>query len=121
MKRGWVVAHPAPSEHSKLAARASLPVRYRQTHCIDRELSGNTPEKALVDIMQSLRRLVNPHPVPDCAKLTRVDDRILSDLIALRRAGAGQRERLDAAGIPALIVLEQERQRREASRREVAS
>jgi hypothetical protein len=57
---------------------------------------------------------VNPHAV-NFARLPRVDDRILLDLLALRRAELAPIPRLHLAGIPPLTDLEAERRRRGAS------
>jgi len=63
---------------------------------------------------------VNPHPALAPDRLARIHDETLARLIVMHVAGDVPRERLEAAGIPALIVLEQERQRRLASQ-QVAS
>jgi hypothetical protein len=63
----------------------------------------------------------SPHPAPDPLRLSQVLDQTLDTLILLHVAGAVLSERLDAAGVPPLADLEQERRRREASRFVVAS
>jgi hypothetical protein len=62
-----------------------------------------------------------PHPAPNPLRLAQVLDQTLDTLIVLHVAGAVPSERLDAAGVPSLADLEQERQRRDASRFESAS
>jgi hypothetical protein len=64
--------------------------------------------------------LDRPHPTPGRERLALIDDRILADQIALRRAGDVPRSRLRLAGIPSLVTLLAEQGRR-MSRLEVAS
>jgi hypothetical protein len=71
-------------------------------------------------IMSTQPSFVNAHEV-NADRLTRIDDRILSDLIALRRVGAVPSSRLQLAGVPPLVVLETERRRREGLHVEAAS
>jgi hypothetical protein len=72
-------------------------------------------------MMNVQRLLVNPHPIPNSVRMYRVDDHILNDLIVLHRAGTVPGSRLRLAGIPPLVTLEAERQRRDASRFERVS
>jgi hypothetical protein len=64
--------------------------------------------------------VVNPHRPPPPTRLAQVHDRILADLVILRRAGEVSRERMAAAGVPSLPTLFAEQQRRESAKREAA-
>jgi hypothetical protein len=63
---------------------------------------------------------VNPHPPASAGQITRVDSRILADLIELSANGDVAPGRLRLAGIPALPLLLDERRRRESARQEAA-
>jgi hypothetical protein len=62
-----------------------------------------------------------PHRAPDDPRLALVLELKLRHLIPLRRANTVPGSRLDQAGIPPLLSLEAERQRRERSRVAAAS
>jgi hypothetical protein len=63
----------------------------------------------------------NAHPVPDETRLSRILDQTLDGMIAIHRSAAAPPARIALAGIPDLVVLETERQRRDSRRLQVAS
>jgi hypothetical protein len=64
---------------------------------------------------------VNPHFAPGPRRLTRILDGTLDDLIRLRRSADVPDSRLRLAGVPPLLVLKAERQRRVRTHGERAS
>lgn len=62
-----------------------------------------------------------PHSTPSHRRLAHMEDVTLGRMIALRRAAIVPEDRLHAAGVPPLMSLEAERQRREQSREATAS